>query len=86
MEAVSWRRLLFPFCFFFLFPADDYIKMSKLFVTSKHVIIRPISVANSNELLRLGAMDSDKKMSLTRLQLDTCCVLCICTMREVEPI
>lgn len=61
MEAVSWRRLLFPFCFFFLFPADDYIKMSKLFVTSKPVIIRPISVANSNELLRLGAMDSDKK-------------------------
>lgn len=57
--------------------------MSKLFVTSKPVIIRPISVANSNELLRLGAMDSDKKMGLTRLQLDTCCVLCICTMREV---
>lgn len=65
MEAVSWRRLLFLFCFFFffffLFPADDYIKMSKLFVTSKHVIIRPISVANNTELLRLAAMDSDEK-------------------------
>lgn len=64
MEVVSWRRLLFLFCFFFflfLFPADDYIKMSKLFVTSKHVIIRPISVANNTELLRLAAMDSDEK-------------------------
>lgn len=54
--------LAFSFLFLFLlFPADDYIKMSKLFVTSKPVIIRPISVANSTELLRLAAMDSDEK-------------------------
>lgn len=30
-------------------------------MTSKHVIIRPISVANNTELLRLAAMDSDEK-------------------------
>lgn len=61
MEAVSWR-LLFLFCFFFLlFPADDYIEMSQLFVTSKPVTIQQISKANSTELLRLAAMDSDER-------------------------
>lgn len=67
--GVRWRQSAGGACFFFsvsffyffLFPADDYIKMSKLFVTSKHVIIRPISVANNTELLRLAAMDSDEK-------------------------
>lgn len=35
--------------------------MNELFVTSKPVIRRPIPVANSTELLRLAAMDSDEK-------------------------
>lgn len=58
----SQLALAFSFLFLFLlFPADDYIEMSQLFVTSKPVTIQQISKANSTELLRLAAMDSDER-------------------------